>query len=657
MPLHRFVTPSYFGGLPGTHDLINVVSGGVGAGGSALADAQKSGGPNDGTYFVAFGDNATSNNANRGFRALAENTDFLDDIVHIDQSVPTVSALQTAVGVVSSAVLTGEIFVAGGLSPDTQRVRNGLVMVQDADGYPLLVLSGGVYVPVLVTNIHDGIGNSVISQGYYTDPTLDFSPSIPNTQTYRLDYYLRSNLKSQPRNTYSRLPNGLTNLPEIWGYAKTTKEGDATFTGDKIFSDPVDFQGTVELSDTVEFSGTVISGMEFLLGDNGSTPRLLSNEADSNDHVLIWESDVNTDGRAYRLYTRGNTTFAATMGGIITVNASWNPGTNLWVADNAAVPAFRWVFGITGLIHQERTTTAAPWADGVWGEVRSSQLRPYGLLSNSTVATEPLLETTKSGVDDTPASTFKLIGRFKVSATNYARLYVSSTNTGQFIVTINAEWDQSTTLWTADDAAAQKIKAVFGLDDFFLQHRGAGGGSTWNNSSWSGTGGDIVANGRFRYLSAKTRTKLINIAKGVTITHATNGVAWRFINGPSRWVSELANLYVFFPVELPHRAILTDVRALVKNGDGTGSVTVGLAKVVGHDFTGEALGTESTVDTDSSVGNNVVETVAITGLSEQMDNDVTEYWAYIVSSANGDTVEDALYAIELTYTEEELTTR
>ena len=94
--IHRFFDPAYYlggGAFPGviggiTYDRINVVSGGVGGAGSAQADAAKVGGVNPGTYWVSFGEDATSLNTNRGFRALSENSDTFDDILHQDTVLP-----------------------------------------------------------------------------------------------------------------------------------------------------------------------------------------------------------------------------------------------------------------------------------------------------------------------------------------------------------------------------------------------------------------------------------------------------------------------------------------------------------------------------------------------------------------------------------------
>jgi len=206
---HRFVDPSYhlfagesFPGSPGgtgtvgahTYDRINVISGGTGASGSANADAQKSAaGPNQYTYFVAFGEDATSSDANRGMRALAENCDVIDDILR--GALPRLLQTpfeDTAVGTVSYADITDDVFVSD--NGDTTRSPAELAVVTDGNDNQLEV--GGT--AVVVTGIQQtGGGASVIgtaADGFYTDPRITFSPGIPNGTTYRIYYGERSSL-------------------------------------------------------------------------------------------------------------------------------------------------------------------------------------------------------------------------------------------------------------------------------------------------------------------------------------------------------------------------------------------------------------------------------------------------------------------------------
>lgn len=188
MPFHRLTEPTYPGGLPDGYDLIND-PGHASVGGSgtaALADGQKSGGPNAGTYFVAFGEDGTSENFNRPAKALAENTDLLDDLLRT--GIPTITFTDaTASGSVTTVALTGEVYVGKDGASDSQAQRNKIVRVTDQNNNDLEV-SGN---KVVASAIHDGSSNNVVGTeetGFYTNPSVDFSPPIPNGTTYRVWY-------------------------------------------------------------------------------------------------------------------------------------------------------------------------------------------------------------------------------------------------------------------------------------------------------------------------------------------------------------------------------------------------------------------------------------------------------------------------------------
>src|ERR1019366_8535747 len=111
---HRLTVPTYFGGLPSNFDYIN----NAGSGTPASADGQRADGINQGTYFVAFTDDGTSKNVNRPAMALAQNTDFIDNILHADLATEWLSGLKIAgtggdTGTKISYSLTGPIFMGG----------------------------------------------------------------------------------------------------------------------------------------------------------------------------------------------------------------------------------------------------------------------------------------------------------------------------------------------------------------------------------------------------------------------------------------------------------------------------------------------------------------------------------------------------------------
>lgn len=207
MVFHRLNVPTYTGGLPVGYDLINdpthVSVGGAGV--AAFADGIKSGGPNDGSYFVAFGEDATSSFANRGLKALAENTDLLDDLLHRDIAVTARTADVVAGGAVSSVVISGDVFVGESGSPNNADQRARLVSALDANDNEIIDSNGDT---VVVSLIHDGSSNNVVgtaASGFYSSPTVNFSPPIPSGTTYRLYYGQRSNLATLPQSALTEI--------------------------------------------------------------------------------------------------------------------------------------------------------------------------------------------------------------------------------------------------------------------------------------------------------------------------------------------------------------------------------------------------------------------------------------------------------------------
>ena len=182
---HRFVDPTYYlfsgesfpaspGGTglvgPHTYDRANVTSGGMGGpGGAANVDNQKASGPNQYTYFVAFNEDGTSSNTNRGMRALAQNTDVLDDILRT--SVPKYATASLPAPGLDYVTLSGDVFVGDSVIP-----ASALVALSDpSTGHRLY---NGV-LPVSVTDIDNGTpGSSVIGTGWATNPTIRFNTTV-----------------------------------------------------------------------------------------------------------------------------------------------------------------------------------------------------------------------------------------------------------------------------------------------------------------------------------------------------------------------------------------------------------------------------------------------------------------------------------------------
>lgn len=186
MPFHRYKDPAYNllgGSFPGTvgalaYDRVNVVSEGVGGGdGSANADDAKSApSPNVGTYFVAFGEDATSSFANRGLRALAQNTDFLDDMVR--GSVPGYKWGSVALSGQDRFQITDDVF-ANDVPSSMEEV---IVLIEPATGAEPITSTGARLTPI---GIYDaGDTTSEQGNGFVTNPWIRLSAFYTGTIVY-----------------------------------------------------------------------------------------------------------------------------------------------------------------------------------------------------------------------------------------------------------------------------------------------------------------------------------------------------------------------------------------------------------------------------------------------------------------------------------------
>ena len=204
MAFHRYSVPSYFGGLPGGYDYINDPATNGDAGVAAFADGKKGSGVNAGTYFIAFNEDATSSDANRPAKALAQNTDILDDLLHRDLALTSRTADVTAGGPVSAIVIAGQVYVGDNGVANTQATRDSLVSVLDNNDNELLVGSAKVQASL----IHDGSSNNVVgtqASGFFSTVTVNLNVAIPAGTTYRVYYGARSNLANLPKDALTSI--------------------------------------------------------------------------------------------------------------------------------------------------------------------------------------------------------------------------------------------------------------------------------------------------------------------------------------------------------------------------------------------------------------------------------------------------------------------
>jgi len=191
-------TPSYFGGLPAGYDLINAATLPAVA---ALADGPKVGGPNQGTYFHAFGEDATHSFFNRPAKALSQNTDHLDDLLHRDLAVMTQTPDTETIAEVTTITLPAGTYLGPAsyavFSTDAMAL---LFSICDADGgfcMPFFADYGpGVPAPGLIIRVdHLNLtGGDAIGGGFSTNTVeLVLNLPIPVGKTYRLYYATRWN--------------------------------------------------------------------------------------------------------------------------------------------------------------------------------------------------------------------------------------------------------------------------------------------------------------------------------------------------------------------------------------------------------------------------------------------------------------------------------
>lgn len=204
---HRFSAPGYataptLGAPPGgvvvfegvSYDLFNVTDGGVGAGGSSFMDAYKADGPNVGTYAVAFGEDATAKNFNRGLRAVAENTDTLDDLFHRDIALPLVTSPAVAGLGVTTIALPADTYVGDTIGYDIDMLFS---VVDDSDREIINPTTGAKISVASIAGavIGDGFSGGIV--------TLTLSEALPTGVTYKVYYATRGNLATMPTDSLS----------------------------------------------------------------------------------------------------------------------------------------------------------------------------------------------------------------------------------------------------------------------------------------------------------------------------------------------------------------------------------------------------------------------------------------------------------------------
>ena len=582
MPLHRLTAPTYSGGLPGTHDYINDPAANGDLGVPASADGKKGVGPNEGTYFVAFGENATSLFTNRGMSALAQNTDYLDDVVHRDLAIPVVSALVVPGAPLASVTIPGvDVFVGAFGTSLFQRTLSGLIGVVDGNGIPMHVLNGNVYVPILVSAITDGVSNvvGVPADGFYTTPTVVFSIPIPAGQSYRLVYYKRSTVVGQDAGMLSHLNNGVRGIEDLWALATNTLSGVATFTSGKTFSGGVTFDGgfntalgtfgifngEARFNNPVEFAATAVATFKdqvlLFTGLDKEIPKVLGPSYASSAPTLMYEQP-GSGGGTYRVYFGGGGGWTGT-GMVVTVNARWDEGPDVWVPDNINDAAIRVSLGLTGgagVKNHKIDPLPASWVDADWDAGTDDIQYTYGggyfaaplpavIRSTNKTHKVPFLDTFNNALFT--AYDYEWFARFSLAFGDRSSMWYSpykeEAAAGGFAgvsITNNCEWDAVDVRFERQVGTRHSSQVGFNGDDGLLLRKKIPVPTTpssWLESEWDFVGslrGMQFSNWTDEELSLAGSAQLVCVA--VRPGTATRGELWVYGLGTSSGGGEFA---------------------------------------------------------------------------------------------------------------------
>lgn len=348
---------------------------------------------------------------------------------------------------------------------------------------------------------------------------------------------------------------------------------------------------------------------------------------------------------------------------VVTVNARWGGGgSQLWFPDNTAVDAMKFTVGVNGPRWESRDSVLpASWADSAWngtvgaGTGLTNLLFQASLRIDNDDSEQPMWRTTKDAADHPgfPGNVWKLVSELPMTSARNARMYVGvGSDSGNFCITMNAEWDVPTQEWVADSTTDPAL--MFGLRCStgntvrLLFHYQDVTASPWADSAWvtdTGDGslgtarisGDVEIGGEYKYRVAREKRVMIPLPLGNPLPY--NG--WSFVlptvSDPGYWLSPGGIVGILFPIRVPDDYELTSVELLV-NPASTNFMACALYRTYGIDFSPAADGDIDELDTDSVDG--ALQTVTL-GATNTLSNGSGEYLVFVFSgfaSAAGDRI-------------------
>ena len=236
---HRLRTPTYFGAPPTNFNYANNATSGT----PAPYDGPMPDGPNAGTLFLGFGENATTKSFNRGLKALFDNTDMIDDTLRRDFAVPQISIGTAGLGGAATLQIPGPIWVGDStVDSSIAGLRQILALCDPLDNE---IYVGGVECQITAVDTTVGAYWSTAGQAVIT---LTINPPLPQGQAYRLHYYKRGRLADIDQASFTNLRqfsryHGGTNWVDGTPNPVTTVSAQL----DKIISDLVAVAGSARI--------------------------------------------------------------------------------------------------------------------------------------------------------------------------------------------------------------------------------------------------------------------------------------------------------------------------------------------------------------------------------------------------------------------------
>lgn len=241
-----------------------------------------------------------------------------------------------------------------------------------------------------------------------------------------------------------------------------------------------------------------------------SVPPIPDAAANPDQYLLVVDTvDTETTGAsngAWRMYiSAGGAGTPPTFGGfILTRNAQWISMTRVWASDDSDSPATLITLN-SDFRMRYRSTAGVTWDDTGWtdygdttnvGDIVSAGriLAEGNVISRSafeSVNTDPGVA--KVQINNVPtAGDYFLLQAFKysISPNTYARLYTSKESIGLsafgLSVTVNAVYNSTTNLWSADDVTVDSTQFVLGQGIARVLRKTATA-TPWTSSNWDQT--------------------------------------------------------------------------------------------------------------------------------------------------------------------------